>query len=108
MISLRLFSAQPTEEVRCHLPSSTCLTFWMSRRTNTPLQTMKYDIPGRVTGGLECIVTEITVIRHDALFISFGSVYFFFFMFRPFSNFLIPLPSPNSITKNAFDIEYIK
>lgn len=66
MISLRPFLARPTEEVHCHSQSSTCLTFWMSRRTNTRSQTTMYGIPGRVTGGLECIITRfMTVILHE-------------------------------------------
>lgn len=50
MTCLRPSSAQRTEAALCLSPSSTCLTSWTSRQTNTPYQTLMYGTLGRATG----------------------------------------------------------
>lgn len=58
MTCSRPSSARRTEEVPCLSPSSTCLTSWMSRQTNTPYQTLMYGTLGRATGEFVCTRSE--------------------------------------------------
>lgn len=51
---LRPSSAQHTEGAPCLSPSSTCLTSWTSRQTNTPYQTRTCGTLGRATGESAC------------------------------------------------------